>query len=554
MQRLQPDPLYAALEQSLTEDQFEAKKFFKVWFRQYGEPYFFLFTKNLKVTNMQVAELHALLRTHIVWRKTKTRVRDFQLIDVHEFYESVQSLHNSFNPANSEGSVPGPTSNDVIPELYGDLIRDIVCIQLFFGSCAVFLPPGMTLNPLAICAESGYIHSCGPSVWNRKIAKATKKGLTDRLEEHLNKRNIKKARLIVYAHEDFTEHDRNNAQALKDGLDDVKLHLEKYYIGKESLVQVLQKIQVHFGDRLEVAEPEHYKKGKNSSTVSTIPVIWLLVERTPTSEIIHRGKEQYYVLYEQEYKNENPHHIFDENKPAWIDHTTIPHTLVAAMINITRPWWREDQSPTFADPFVGTGTTWLEAIKFDSIQSSCGDSEPLSPLAIQDNVEFFCANNETLLRYIVGIRLAAHITVTRTGIIEDAPDTDPDFELLFKDEDFRFQCIRDYDWARRQFALARPDSQKRDVSFAEVLSDLKGGTELQRILFYLLIRTHRRHFAALVDRASSNQHKAFGKEATLLAEQISTLRSHVQRRESAASATGAHLLFEGKYSRMIGDN
>jgi hypothetical protein len=37
----------------------------------------------------------------------------------------------------------------------------------------------------------------------------------------------------AYAHEDFTQYDRQVSEKLKDGLDDVKLHLEKLFIEDE---------------------------------------------------------------------------------------------------------------------------------------------------------------------------------------------------------------------------------------------------------------------------------------------------------------------------------
>ena len=259
-----------------------------------------------------------MLRTYISAKQNGSQVRDFQLLSVQEFNASVGSLVESFSEAGLDRAL------DLVAELYTDLLQDIVCIQMYFGSCAVFVPCSMELDLLPVCAESGYVHSCGLSVLNRNLTKATQKEVFERLTAHLKRRAISKARLVVYAHEDFTRHDRRFAGELKDGLDDVKLHAEKYYIGKDSLVQTLKDLSAdpHLGSRLDIVEPAHYEKG---GSLGDLPVIWLLVDHRPAGEIRTRSDEQYYILYEQQYRNENVFHLFDENKPAWNDHTTIPH-------------------------------------------------------------------------------------------------------------------------------------------------------------------------------------------------------------------------------------
>ena len=51
------------------------------------------------------------------------------------------------------------------------------------------------------------------------------------------------------------------------------------------------------------------------------------------------SSKRFLICYKQEFRNENPFHIFDENKPAWVSHTTAPHALTAAMLNIARPFY-----------------------------------------------------------------------------------------------------------------------------------------------------------------------------------------------------------------------
>lgn len=49
---------------SLDNSEFKWDIFFKKWFRENGTPYFFLFKKNLSVTNTQYVELFSLITRH----------------------------------------------------------------------------------------------------------------------------------------------------------------------------------------------------------------------------------------------------------------------------------------------------------------------------------------------------------------------------------------------------------------------------------------------------------------------------------------------------------
>jgi hypothetical protein len=407
--------LKACLSGALSKDgSFSTTAFFNQWFRQEGKAYHFVFKKNLKVTNLQIAELRALLNVHLKRTGTQEHVRDLQAVSIAEFISSMQSIFKSF-----EESTGSDRAVDIVSRLYSGLLRDIVVLDVFFGSCGVFLPPDLDIDLPPVCAQSGYIHSCGRSLLVRNITKAKKTELFAALTTHLaSGENQCPVRFIVYAHEEFTDHDRFQAGELRDGLDDLKLYMDKYFIGQDSLVSVLKEIRGHanFVDRLEVPEPLHYAKTleeeeKGNAILDEKPTIWLIVDRKPGTEIRHKGDEQYFVVYYQQVINQNSLHLFDENKPAWIDHTTIPHTLVSAMFNVTRPWWSRPRGISFGDPFVGTGTTWLEALKYECL-SICYDNEPLSVLMVEDNLKFMCSSNDQIEKYAEVLRQAATIDPT----------------------------------------------------------------------------------------------------------------------------------------------
>ena len=98
---------------------------------------------------------------------------------------------------------------------------------------------------------------------------------------------------------------------------------------------------------------------------------------------------KFYIIYEQLFRNRNPYLLFDENKPAWLSHTTLPHSLTAAMLNITRPGWPSGQEVSICDPFGGSGTTFLEASKHRLAQVQIFDKSASAIAVARDNVEIF---------------------------------------------------------------------------------------------------------------------------------------------------------------------
>lgn len=538
--------LRKCLNVSFQADAFRPGKFFSRWFREAGSSHLFVFKKNLKVTNLQVAELHALMRVHTKRRSTGEHVRDFQALSLKEFNASVQSIVESFVK-----SKPKATDLDLIADLYSDLLEDVVVMDLFFGSCAVFLPHDLEVDLAAVCAQSGYIHSCGPSLLNRNITKAEKSELFSALRAYISKRaaNNSPARFIVYAHEEFTDHDRYLAGELRDGLDDLKLYMDKYFIGNESLVAVLKEMRSHapFIEHLEIPEPGHYPKALQNETAlvtaaNESPTLWLIVDHKPGRDIWHKGDEQYFLVYEQSYINQNPLYLFDENKPAWIDHTTIAHTLVSAMINITRPWWPSTKV-CIGDPFVGSGTTWIEALKFEP-DAICLDNEPIASQLVSDNLEFIFMSQDRLEDMCKMLEQVSEIDPTtkiyRVGTEPGryaSPRNRPPFE-------------EDFFWALDRYEEACPDQHSREVEIDnELAGKLAIGGFERRVIFYVALRTHRRNLPAF-ERDAVLWGKAFKREASQLVSQMREflrLRKRAQRGEVVDRYKT--IVFPGKYSR-----
>jgi hypothetical protein len=178
----------------IKEWRFSPSEFFAQWFREYGCAYYFLFRKNLKVTNIQFAELLALIRSHNKSTETGEPIHDLQFLSMPEFYSALNDIVNSF-PRNEAD----PRKRyALISKMYYSLLNRHVVVEPFHGSCAVFVPPNLEINLPLICAYSGYIHSCGPNVFTRKIDKTKKKEFFNALDKHLKTRNKDNPPLIFY--------------------------------------------------------------------------------------------------------------------------------------------------------------------------------------------------------------------------------------------------------------------------------------------------------------------------------------------------------------------
>jgi len=120
-------------------------------------------------------------------------------------------------------------------------------------------------------------------------------------------------------------------------------------------------------------------------------IFWLLIDHNISHKASSPGEESYYGCVKIDYINNSPFAIFDEDKPGWVDQVTLPHSLTAAMINIAMEnvnfYNGFTERRTICDPFVGTGTTYLEALKyFEHTSFIGGDCDASSLKAFSDNL------------------------------------------------------------------------------------------------------------------------------------------------------------------------
>lgn len=530
--------LRSALEAAISGQAFFPSIFFPEWFRIRGNAYTFVFKKNLKVTNIQLAELFSLLRSHVKYIDGSVTRPNLQFIGSSDFTKYIKELVDAFPRLSHKNK----KQLSFVADRYASIFSPLIAVEPLFGTCTIFLPPTLAVDLASVCAEAGYVHSCGYSLFIRKVYKAQPEELYKNVHDHLTKRVPldRKAFFAVYSHEDFSR-DKDDGD-IRSGLEDLKIFVDKFYIGSTRLVTVLRHLKEKFKDRLEIPEPgdyrERHREIRRTPGVDPSRTIWLLVDHSIEDEPRHRGDVSCFVCYDQLFHNENPFHIFDEDKPAWIDHTTLPHTLAGAMINITRPW---NGDVIVEDPFAGTGTTLLECLKLKPQPALIGgDINPLARLAAKDNLEFFSRSYEDL----DGLEKSLEGLVTDIARMS-APQG-------YGDRTIESAIMHSYRWAFDFFSGLNASernsgSELRSKKLDIVISDER--TFLDRVIFYIFLRTARRNIAAF-EHHSTSWHSAFEREVKKLVTSIGRLKT-IRNEESAGSisATGGCRIYQGSYSQ-----
>lgn len=313
------------------------------------------------------------------------------------------------------------------------------------------------------------------------------------------------------------------------------------------LSTIIQQVAAQFEKQLHVSPAGQYDEVRKRIAERSVTQpgevdfstsIFLLVDHDIDTQSYKRGDIKYYLCYEQLYKNEDPFQIFDENKPGWVAHTTLPHSLMAAMVNVTRPW-PLDHNIRICDPFAGTGTAWLEGMKLKGAEIRCCDIAPIAEILLRDNVEFFCLDEETLCDI--------HDRLTRICefVVPSTVDTSVKrLNLTSHDKS-------SYEWAT---ALCKEVQERMKKGMGpsdaveELISDISTHDLFSRILFYLGMRTLVRYSGAW-PRQSIDWGSAYRFQADELASQVKQL---AEWRRAIDKGTERHdnvVLFSGKYSR-----
>lgn len=526
-----------------------SEQLFSAWFRSRGHSYFFLFTKNLSVTSLQYAELLSLIRVHAP--DSSGQPSHLQFLTIGDFFRDFKEPLKDFQ----QTTINRDSLADTLIDLYGNWLRQLIVVELFFGSCSVFVPPHLKLDDkflYSVCRESGYIHSCGYSIYARRFEELDPNDIVKKLRAHLKRNHgtpAPKHFVTVYAHEDFTKDDREHAAKLSGGLDDSKIFVEKYYVGPKRFVAFIDQLRKEIGKEIYIPPPGPYKAQRKEAVQNgcvSESTIWFIVDRAIGDKSRQPANERFLVCYEQRYKNYNPFHIFDENKPAWVSHTTIPHTLAGAMINLTRPWWPPDRPAAVADPFSGTGTVWLECHKLGDvkhgIQLHCSDLAPIAPLLAEDNRKFFLLDINELNKLSGELMQAVKPSQPRLAVPK------------IRGYSHIKKLNKSYDRALKLFnkvTSAEQTEEDLDIS-QDIVKKLLNYSFLERLLFYVCLRTHVRHLEGF-KRGSKQWDEAFLKEINVLSGQIKELIDlRTMEGKNKGQCQGSSSEFVGTYSLGTG--
>ena len=141
-----------------------------------GTAWHFLFKKNLRVTNIQFAELISLIRCH-ARAKDGTEITELQFVTTSRFRGWLEGIVATFGAERKNRK-----QLQHLVKLYGSILARTVVVDPRFTSCFVCVSKYLDLDLPAICGYSGYIHSCGRSVFIRKIDKTRQEHLFEALD------------------------------------------------------------------------------------------------------------------------------------------------------------------------------------------------------------------------------------------------------------------------------------------------------------------------------------------------------------------------------------
>lgn len=531
------DYLYRKLIHSIDGDHIDLDEFISQWFSTDGNALYFLFSRNLSVTNIQFAELTALLRMHMR-RRDRGILTCPLFVSLDEYERRLRDLLQSFLPAPDPRELAG-----TLVSLYGGLINQMVVLEPLFGSCAVFLPPHIEIDLEAVCGLSGYVHSCGRLLYLLQAERSSPEALLEALRSHLSAptgptvAGPPAVRFVLYGREDFSGDDAQRGVDLKRGIEDVQLLIDKYYVGDSRLTELPTLLEAELGGRLRFVN--RWEKGRGNKdllaagSVDSKRSVFLVSERASGSEPWLPGAERYYVCYEQTVINESPFQVFDENKPAWWSPTTMPQSLAAAMINISRPWWRPGHGKIrIADPFAGSGTTLLESLKYGNVTCLASDQEPITPQLARDNLAVFAMTEKELLALADTLAKGTLLSGAIAGRLHGKGRVHGGAAVI---EMLSVAC--------------RGDLHEASIS-GELVKKIRKLRFEDRLLFYVGLRATVRHATGLI-RGAEEWDQAFHAEALSLVKQIRILAEMRRRGGDGNDAKGMLSTYRGEYSVAV---
>lgn len=366
---------------------------FRLWFFEHGAAYYFVFRKDASETNIQFAELLRLISREVFPQPQYASHSDFRA--------ALQQIIGDCFDMNE--LTAGPKYQDRFRDTYLPLIENTIVVDAFHGSSAVYIPPGRIVTPERIIGLSGYIHSAGRLVGVRDMQKATIEHFSHRYSRFVEKYRddasfpLSKVASIFSVESYSEEHSyyeleprQQQAKLAYDrerrvnGLYGLMLSSAKCHLGGMQVKDAFREILAAAPHALVVHDPV-----VDGEDVESPSMLWLLCDGKLQPDMRKSNDKRYYVLYQQLWRNANQFIVFDEGMPGWKANETIPHSLVSAALNLalpSRPELKAVSSVSLIDPFVGTGTTVLQCLKYDHIDGRGSDLSALSGALFRDNL------------------------------------------------------------------------------------------------------------------------------------------------------------------------
>jgi tRNA G10 N-methylase Trm11 len=263
------------------------------------------------------------------------------------------------------------------------------------------------------------------------------------------------------------------------------------------------------------------------------------------------GNDRYYICYEQVAKSDSPFFLFDENKPTWKSHTTLPHSLTAALLNSARP---VPIGGAVCDPFGGTGTTWFEAKRL-AIDAAvrCSDLSDAALLLTSDNLQFFLMSSNDLRNLSEVMRkICEAVKEDKKGALDkDLPQAS--FQFLPESKDLK--GAGPYLYAVSLLNELRDKQPYEDQEFflsADFCRRIEQLAPITRYIFYVVLRAELRYQGGY-KRKSVKFEKAF---CDSLDELVGQIEQFAELKEGVAAGAPdsrgkSFVVSDGTYSQAI---
>ncbi len=347
--------------------------------------YVFLFQKNLAVTNIQYGELLSLLR----WHKPESK----GVLTASRGGRKIAAFYR-------DSLLPGGELDQELFESLCSSLQGLFIIEPFFTSCIVNSP--WPLDLVTLVEKTGYIHSAGPLIHHNQLTETNRPLFVRNLKDYIEatyppEKSDDRVLVQFYTDESYPGLDWKAADE-DEGLKEIKLARNKSFFGWNTILSEIQSLQEDLANLATLDERYYANVAERGEYIARPQTIFIYRDfhfsnfesQIAIPRCLPLEEDQWFICYDSQVRKNNRIHLADEEKSYWAGPVTTPQRLVASMINLAPPTSEND---IICDPFVGTGTTILEARKWPCTIVA---SDLFETSLVKDNIEFFDLSSEDL--------------------------------------------------------------------------------------------------------------------------------------------------------------